>query len=86
MWGVFVWEKKLEELILNKKESVNKADCAIHILLVFLAGVYPLLLFELNFESFAIQHLVLFLCVMGAVLYCVLLMRSGNGSLPCPEI
>lgn len=69
----------------KEKTKKNKADMAIHILLSFVIGIYPLLLFELNFESFAIQHLVLFLCTMGALLYCVLLIRSGEWNFQFPR-
>lgn len=66
----------------------NKADLTIHILIIFLTGIYPLFLFEMHFESFAIQHLVLFLCTMGTLFYCVLRIRSGEWNLnfPCSRM
>lgn len=70
---------------MNKKKFKNKAELVIHILLIFIIGIYPLLLFELKFESFAIQHLVLFLCTMGALLYCVLRIRTGEWGIAFPR-
>lgn len=72
-----------ENLDMEAKES--RAGVAIHILLVFIAGIYPLLLFEVDFGSFALQHLILFLCTMGVLLYCVLLIRSGKWEIYFPR-
>lgn len=68
---------------MEAKES--RVGLAIHILLVFIAGIYPLLLFEVDFGSFALQHLILFLCTMGVLLYCVLLIRSGKWEIHFPR-
>lgn len=70
---------------MDKEVKGNKAGLMIHILLIFVTGVYPLLLFEINFESFAVQHLILLLFTMGALLYCVLLIRSGEWELHFPR-
>ena len=72
-----------ENLDMEAKES--RVGLAIHILLVFIAGIYPLLLFEVDFGSFALQHLILFLCTMGVLLYCVLLIRSGKWEIYFPR-
>ncbi len=72
-----------ENLDMEAKES--RVGLAIHILLVFIAGIYPLLLFEVDFGSFALQHLILFLCTMGVLLYCVLLIRSGKWEIHFPR-
>ena len=72
-----------ENLDMEGKES--RAGVAIHILLVFIAGIYPLLLFEVDFGSFALQHLILFLCTMGVLLYCVLLIRSVKWEIHFPR-
>lgn len=64
----------------KRKAGKNKAEFAIHILLSFLIGVYPLILFEINIGSFRIQHLILTLCTLGTLLYCFILIRSGEWS------
>ncbi len=67
--------------MLKKEIQKNKAELAIHILISFVIGVYPLLLFEFNIGSFRIQHLILVICALGVLLYCFLLIRSGEWSL-----
>lgn len=63
---------------MNKKiTGKGKAETALHLLICFITGIYPLLLFELDFGSFYIQSLVLFTAVMGVLLYSFLLIRFG---------
>lgn len=63
---------------MNKKLTGKaKAEKALHLLICFITGIYPLLLFELDLGSFYIQSLVLFTAVMGVLLYSFLLIRSG---------
>lgn len=66
--------------MLKKEIQKNKAELAIHILISFVIGVYPLLLFEFNIGSFRIQHLILVICALGVLLYCFLLIKSGEWS------
>ncbi|MDO4305115.1 MAG: hypothetical protein Q4D94_14505 [Bacillota bacterium] len=61
----------------KKISGKGKAETALHLLICFIIGIYPLLLFELDFGSFYIQSLVLFTAVMGVLLYSFLLIRSG---------
>lgn len=77
-WNKIHWNK---ESLHRKSTGKNKAELVIHILLSFLIGVYPLLLFEFNFGSFRIQHLILSLCTLSGLMFCFLLINSGEWSL-----
>lgn len=67
---------------MNKKiAGKSKAETALQLLICFIIGIYPLLLFEWDLGSFSIQSLVLFLVVMGVLLYSFLLIRSGEWKL-----
>ncbi len=67
---------------MNKKiAGKNKAETALQLLICFIIGIYPLLLFEWDLGSFSIQSLVLFATVMGVLLYSFLLIRSGEWKL-----
>lgn len=59
----------------------RKADLALHILICFIIGIYPLLLFKLDLGNFSFQQLILFLSVMGVLLYSILLIRSRQWKL-----
>lgn len=50
-------------------------------LICLVIGVYPLITFNLNLGAFRIQSLMLFLCSMGALLYCFLHIRSRGWKL-----
>lgn len=63
----------------------DKAEFAVKVLEVFIIGVYPLILFELDLGSVAIQSLLLFLGAMGALLYSILLIRSKAWELSMPR-
>lgn len=65
---------------INRRQSLhkNKAEHAIHILISFVIGVYPFILFEFNVGSFRIQYLILAICTLSVLLYCFLLVRSGE--------
>lgn len=61
--------------------SKEKAELAIQILICFIVGIYPLMLFELDLGSFGLQHLILFLSIMGVLLYTFLLIRAKEWKL-----
>lgn len=63
----------------------DKAEFAVKVLEVFIIGVYPLILFELDLGSVAIQSLLLFLGAMGALLYSILLIRLKAWELSMPR-
>lgn len=63
----------------------DKAEFAVKVLEAFIIGVYPLILFELDLGSVAIQSLLLFLGAMGALLYSILLIRSKAWELSMPH-
>lgn len=71
---------------MNKKiAGKDKAEFAVKVLKVFIIGVYPLLLFELDLGSVAVSSFVLFLGAMGALLYSILLIRSQEWKLTMPS-
>lgn len=73
-------ENSYKKKKVKNKTGKNRAELSIHILISFIIGIYPLLLFEVNIGSFRIQHLILTLCTLGVLLYCFLQIRSGEWS------
>lgn len=59
----------------------EKADLILQILICFIIGIYPLLLFKLDLGNFSFQQLLLFLGAMGVLLYSFLLIRSKRWKL-----
>jgi len=66
----------------NRLFYCKKADMAVHILLCIVMAIYPLLLFKKDLGGISSQSLVLFLAVMGTLLYCFLLIRKEGWKLP----
>lgn len=67
--------------LISRLKREEKAETAVHILICFIIGIYPLLLFDFDLGNFYIQQFILFLCTMGALLYCFLLIRTGEWKL-----
>lgn len=59
----------------------KKPQKAVHMLTCFIVAIYPLLLFEVDLGGIHIQEMTLFLCVMGTLLYCFFLIRTGEWNL-----
>lgn len=71
---------------MNKRVAEkDKAGMAVKILIAFITGIYPLLLFEFDMGSVYIQSFILFLSVMGVLLYSFLLIRSNQWELQMPR-
>lgn len=65
----------------SKLRRKKKADLTLHILICFIIGIYPLLLFKLDLGNFSFQQLILFLSIMGVLFYSFLLIRSNQWKL-----
>lgn len=60
----------------------DKAGMAVKMLIAFITGIYPLVLFQFDMGSFHIQSFLLLLSTMGVLLYSVLLINSKQWEFP----
>jgi len=81
---VFYDDREVYHLNIKLKEK-DKAGMAVKVLFFFITGIYPLILFELDMGSFHIQSFLLFISVMGALLFCALFIKNGQWKLWVPR-
>lgn len=60
----------------------DKAGMAVKMLIAFITGIYPLVLFQFDMGSFHIQSFLLLLSTMGVLLYSFLLINSKQWEFP----
>lgn len=78
--------KQTGGMAVNRKVTEkDKAGMALKILIAFITGIYPLLLFKVDMGNFHVQSFLLFLSAMGVLLYSFLLISSKQWEFPRPQ-